>query len=53
VIQSPAGVEHFIEEAGKPAADPAAKPAVPDMQELGRIVAIAQKYGITVPPPPA
>jgi len=50
VIQSPAGVERFIEEAGKPATDPSARPAPPEMAELQRIVAIAQKHGIDVPP---
>ena len=50
VIQSPAGVERFIEEAGKPVTNPAARPAPPEMSELGRIVAIAQKHGIEVPP---
>jgi quercetin dioxygenase-like cupin family protein len=50
VIQAPAGVERFIEEAGRPAPDPSATPAAPDMTELGRIVAIAQRHGIDVPP---
>src|ERR1043166_8972157 len=48
VVQSPAGVERFIEEAGKPAPDPSARPAPPEMAELQRIVAIAQKHGIEV-----
>ena len=50
VIQSPAGVERFIAEAGKPATDPSVRPAPPEMSEFGRIVAIAQKHGIDVPP---
>src|SRR5258706_13569912 len=50
VMQSPAGVERFIEEAGKPATDPSSRPAPPEMAELPRIVAIAQKHGIDVPP---
>ena len=50
VIQSPAGVEHFIEEAGTPAIDPSRRPAPPAMSELMRIVGIAQKHGIDVPP---
>jgi quercetin dioxygenase-like cupin family protein len=49
VIQSPAGVEQFIEEAGKPAPDTSARPSPPATAELGRIVGIAQKYGIDVP----
>jgi quercetin dioxygenase-like cupin family protein len=50
VIQSPAGVERFIEEAGKPATDLSARPAPPEMSELERIVAIALKHDIEVPP---
>ena len=49
VIQSPAGVERFIEEAGKPATDPSVPPAPPDRSELERIIAIAKKHGIEVP----
>ena len=51
VIQSPAGVERFIEEAGKTATDPSVRPAPPELAELGRIVEIAQRHGIEVPPP--
>jgi quercetin dioxygenase-like cupin family protein len=50
VIQAPAGVERFIEEAGKAATDPSARPAPPELPELEKVVAIAQKYGIEVPP---
>jgi quercetin dioxygenase-like cupin family protein len=50
VIQSPAGVERFIEEAGKLATDSSVRPAPPELSELERIVAIAQKHGIEVPP---
>ena len=50
VIQSPSGIERFIEEAGTPAPDPSSRPAPPEMAELQRIVAIAQKHGIDVPP---
>jgi quercetin dioxygenase-like cupin family protein len=52
VLVTPAGVEKFIEEAGEPATDTSSVPPVPEMPELGRIVEIAQKYGIEVPPPP-
>ena len=51
VIQAPAGVERFIAEAGARAADPSRRPQPPSMPELERIVAIAQKYHIEVPPP--
>jgi quercetin dioxygenase-like cupin family protein len=50
VIQSPAGVERFIEEAGTPATNRSTRPAPPGMAELGRIVAIAQRHNIEVPP---
>ncbi|MBI3402652.1 MAG: cupin domain-containing protein [Acidobacteria bacterium] len=50
VIQTPAGVERFIAEAGKPATDPTVRPAPPEMSELQKIVAIAAKHGIDVPP---
>jgi quercetin dioxygenase-like cupin family protein len=50
VMQTPAGVERFIEEAGRPAPDPSTRPAPPGTTELQRIVAIAQKHGIEVPP---
>jgi len=50
VIQSPAGVEQFIEEAGKVATDASVRPAPPELSELKKIVAIAQKHGIEVPP---
>jgi quercetin dioxygenase-like cupin family protein len=50
VIQSPAGIERFIEEAGKPATNPNARPAPPAMPELEKIVGIALKHGIEVPP---
>jgi quercetin dioxygenase-like cupin family protein len=50
VIQSPAGVERFIEEAGKLATDASVRPAPPERSELERIVAIAQRHNIEVPP---
>ncbi len=50
VIQTPAGVEHFIEEAGKPVTDPSVRPAPPAPAELERIVDIASKHDIEVPP---
>ena len=50
VMQSPAGVERFIAEAGTPATDLSHPPAAPEMSEFAKIVAIAQKHGIEVPP---
>ena len=52
VLNTPAGIEKFIEEAGEPATDRLSPPAPPEMPELERIVLIAQKYGIEVPPSP-
>lgn len=52
VLMTPAGGEGFIEEAGEPATDKSAVPPVPEMEEIGRIVGIAGRYGIEVPPPP-
>ena len=50
VIHSPAGVERFIEEAGRLATDPSASPGKPSLSQLERIVAIAQKHNIELPP---
>ena len=52
-LYAPAGVERFIEEAGTPATDGALPSGPPEMSALERIVAIAGKYGIEVPAPPA
>jgi mannose-6-phosphate isomerase-like protein (cupin superfamily) len=51
VLNTPAGLEEFIEEGGQPATDPSSPPP-PEAQDLERLVAIAPKYGIEVPPPP-
>lgn len=51
VLVTPAGVEGFIEEAGEPATDKSAAPPAPEMEEIGRIVEIAGRYGIEVPAP--
>ena len=52
VIQSPAGVENFIAEAGSVATDRFRRPPPPDGAAFGRIVAIAAAHGIDVPPAP-
>ena len=49
VIQSPAGVENFIAEAGSVATDRSRRPAPPDDAALAKIVAIAAAHGIDVP----
>ena len=51
VLYTPAGLERFIEEAGTPVKDPYATPAPPALPELEKIVAIAVRHGIEVPPP--
>jgi len=51
IMYTPAGLERFLEEAGTPVADPVATSAPPAMPDLERIVMIAMKHGIEVPPP--
>jgi len=51
VLYTPAGLEQFLEEAGTPVKDPYAVPAPPSMPELEKIVGIAVRHGIEVPPP--
>jgi quercetin dioxygenase-like cupin family protein len=53
VLATPAGQEKFFEEAGVPATEGSTAPAPPGPQEVERILAIAQKYGQEVLPPPA
>ena len=48
-MQAPAGVEHFIAEAGKPAPDPSQRPGPPELSDLQKVIGIAQKHGIEVP----
>lgn len=52
VFYRPAGVEKFVEEAGKPAADPTSLPPPPDEADIARLLAVAAKYGFEAPPPP-
>ena len=53
VVHTPAGLERFIAEAGTPAADLTGSAPALDMAAFERVVAIAKKYDIEVPPPPA
>ncbi len=52
VFYTPAGVEKFVEEAGKPAGDPASLPPPPEEADIARLLAVAAKYGFEAPPPP-
>ncbi len=51
VIIAPAGLERFFEEAGEPVEDPSSPPGGPP--DVERLVAVAQRYGIEILPPPA
>jgi mannose-6-phosphate isomerase-like protein (cupin superfamily) len=49
VIITPAGLEKFFEEVGELVTDPSSPPeGSPDIE---RLVAVARKYGIEIPPP--
>jgi glyoxylate utilization-related uncharacterized protein len=49
VVQSPSGVEAFVQEAGYAATSPAVRPGIPEQAELIKVVAIAAKHRIRVP----
>ncbi len=51
VIITPGGLEKFFEEVGEPVTDPSSPPEAPP--DVERLVAVARKYGIEIPPPPA
>ncbi len=52
VTQTPGGLyEHFFEEAGKPADSDAGPLVFEDHPDARRIVALAARYGIEIPPP--
>ena len=51
VIITPAGLEKFFEEVGEPVTDPSSPPEGP--HDIERLVAVARKYGMEIPPPPA
>ena len=53
VSQTPGGLhERFLEELGEPATDGATPPVPEGPPELGRIEAVAMKYGTEIPPSP-
>jgi mannose-6-phosphate isomerase-like protein (cupin superfamily) len=51
VIITPAGLERFFDEVGEPVTDPSSAPEGP--HDVERLVAVARKYGIEIPAPPA
>ncbi len=51
VTQTPGGLyERFVEEVGNPVDAEAGPLAFEDQPEVGRIVEVAAKYGIEIPP---
>ena len=50
VFWRPAGIEKFIAEAGKPAADPSSLPPTFDEVDIERLVSVAARYGFEAPP---
>jgi hypothetical protein len=49
---TPAGLEMFFAEVGRPVADPL-NPPVPDQAAIDKLLAAAPKYGLTILPPEA
>ena len=47
----PGGFEGFFEEVGEPATDPGPPPSAPP--DVEKVMAVAPKYGLEIPPPPA
>ena len=53
ILATPAGLhEKFFEEVGEPATDKSSLPGSEGPPDVERVVAIAPKYGIEIPPPP-
>jgi quercetin dioxygenase-like cupin family protein len=53
VSQTPGGLhERFFEEIAEPAIDGSEPSVTEGPQDMGKIIAIAVKYGIEIPPPP-
>ena len=48
----PAGFEKMFEEIGTPATDPSAPPPPPGAEDVEKLLAVAPKYGLEIPPPP-
>lgn len=50
-LMVPAGLEKFFEEVGKPGTDPSSPPPFGE-EDVQRLLAVAPKYGVEIPPPP-
>lgn len=51
-LMVPAGLERFFQEVGKPA-DSLSSPPMLDEGDVEQLIAVASKYGVHIPPPPA
>lgn len=49
-LMVPAGLEKFFEEVGKPGTDVSSPPPVGE-EDIDRLLALAPKYGVEIPPP--
>jgi len=50
-LMVPAGLEGFFQEVGKPATDLSAPPPLEE-DDIEKLLAVAPKYGLEIPPPP-
>ncbi len=50
-LMVPAGLEKFFEEVGKPGTDASSPPPFGE-EDVERLLAVASKYGVEIPPPP-
>ncbi len=50
-LMVPAGLERFFEEVGKPGTDLSSPPPFEE-EDIDRLLAVAPKYGVAIPPPP-
>ncbi|HEV2743820.1 MAG TPA: cupin domain-containing protein [Rubrobacter sp.] len=49
-LMVPAGLEKFFEEVGKPGTDVSSPPPVGE-EDIDKLLALAPKYGVEIPPP--
>ena len=47
----PAGLEKFFEKVGKPGTDLSSPPPLEE-EDIDKLLAVAPKYGVEIPPPP-